>query len=108
MEHITNAVTICALVTSIASIVNIIAVLANKVKEPERTQNDRIVALETEVKEMQQHLDNDNQRFNQIEKGNHVTHEALLALLSHAINGNDEEALVQARDDLNKYLVTKE
>jgi hypothetical protein len=36
-----------------------------------------------------------------------VTQQALLALMSHAINGNDIDKLSRAKDDLESYLINK-
>lgn len=64
--------------------------------------------METDVKQIKQHIDNDNKRIKSIEAGNRITQQALLALMSHAINGNDIDKLEKARDDLQQYLIEKE
>lgn len=71
-------------------------------------EDERITALETDVKQIKQHIDNDNKRIKSIEAGNRITQQALLALMSHAINGNDIDKLEKARDDLQQYLIEKE
>lgn len=107
MEQITDAVTVCALITSIATIVNIIAIAVTKLREPEKNQNDRIDDLENRLDKAERHLENDNMRLEEIEEDNAVTHQALFALLSHALNGNDIDSLKNARKELETYLSKK-
>lgn len=107
MEQIADAVTVCALITSIATIVNIITIVVTKLREPEKNQNDRIDDLENRLDKVERHLENDNMRLEEIEEDNAVTHQALFALLSHAINGNDIDSLKNARKELETYLSKK-
>lgn len=107
MEQIADAVTVCALITSIATIVNIITIVVTKLREPEKNQNDRISDLENRLDKVERHLENDNMRLEEIEEDNSVTHQALFALLSHAINGNDIDSLKNARKELETYLSKK-
>lgn len=107
MEQIADAVTVCALITSIATIVNIITIAVTKLREPEMNQNDRIDDLENRMDNVERHLENDNMRLEEIEEDNAVTHQALFALLSHALNGNDIDNLKNARKELETYLSKK-
>ena len=47
----------------------------------------------------------DYERLNQLEEGNAITQRALLALLAHGIDGNDIEAMKQAKAELTDYLI---
>ena len=50
-------------------------------------------------------LDSDNRRIKHLEEGNKVKCRALMALLSHEINGNSNDKLQSALSDLNDYLI---
>jgi hypothetical protein len=52
-------------------------------------------------------LGNDNKRIKSLEDGNRVICKALMALLSHEINGNSNDKLQKALSDLNNYLIEK-
>lgn len=52
-------------------------------------------------------LDSDNRRIKSLEDGNRVVCKALLALLSHEINGNSIDKLRNALLDLNDYLIER-
>lgn len=52
-------------------------------------------------------LDSDNKRIASLEDGNKVICKALMALLSHEINGNSNDKLQKALSDLNDYLIDR-
>ena len=109
-QLIAIASAIVVLSTACGVIVNII----NKAKEPERKQDERIKALEDRadkfdgiIERFQGYFDNDDKRLKAIDEGNKITQTALLALLKHALNGNDTKALKDAEKDLEAYLINK-
>ena len=113
-EMFTMIVAISAAIVTIAGAVSVIVKLIAKTKEPESVQNDRITACENRISEIYKkfvdydlYLKHDKRRLDKLEDGNEVVSEALLALLSHAINGNDIDGLVNAKNKLNNYLIRK-
>ena len=52
-------------------------------------------------------LDNDNKRIASLEEGNKVVCKALIAMLSHEINGNSKEKLQEALSGLQNYLIER-
>lgn len=94
---------ICTIAAAFAVIINVVA----KAHAPEVQQNERLDALEAQVKKFAEYLDRDNRRLNTLDEGNRVTQRALLALMGHAINGNDIDKLSRAKDDLEEYLIKK-
>ena len=98
---------ICGAVCTIAAAVAVFYKAVAKAQEPEHIQNQRLDALEKKVDKFAEFFDRDNKRLNSLDEGNRVTQQALLALMSHAINGNDIDRLSRARDDLESYLVSK-
>lgn len=109
-QLIAIASAIIVLSTACGVIVNLI----NKAREPEKKQNDRIKALEDRadkfdgiIEKFREYFDNDDKRLKAIDEGNKITQTALLALLKHALNGNDTEALKVAEKNLEDYLINK-
>lgn len=98
---------ICGAIVSISAAITVIVRIIQKAKEPEKNQDDRIASLELKVAKFEKYFDNDNKRLVELEKGNIVTQQALLALLSHALNGNDLDSLKDAKTKLEKYLLNK-
>ena len=97
----------CGAVCSVAAAFAVFYRAVAKAQEPEHIQNQRLDALEQKVDKFSEYLDRDNKRLNSLDEGNRVTQQALLALMSHAINGNDVDKLSRAKDDLESYLINK-
>lgn len=101
-------IAICIAITTISAAVAVIIKTYQLLKKPEKTQNERISLLEKKVERFEQLFDNDNKRLIELEKGNRVMQQAMLALLSHALNGNDVDSLKKAKQNLENYLISKE
>lgn len=97
----------CALVSAVAGVVKIIVALIGKAKLPNEIQDKRISALEEEVQDIRKRLEEGDTHFSVTDEGNRITQEALLALMSHAINGNDIDKLKEAKSKLESYLIKK-
>lgn len=104
---VSDIVWICGAVCTMSAALAVICGAYRKAKEPETVQNSRLDALEAQVKKFAEYLDRDNKRLNAVDEGNRITQRALLALMSHAINGNDIDRLTKAKDDLQEYLISK-
>lgn len=98
---------ICVAITTVSAAMAVLTKLIQKMRQPEKSQNERIDELERVVKRHDALFSCDSRRLNDLEEGNKVTQQALLALLSHAINGNDTDKLTKARDTLQQYLIEK-
>lgn len=104
----------CSALITIAAAVSIIVSAVKKLKEPENAQNKKIQEIEERMKvfddrlkKHEEYFNNDNKRLLAIEEGNRVTQKAILALMSHAINGNDIDKLKEAENSLREYLINK-
>ena len=105
---------ICGAIVTISAAIGIIAKLLDKVKQPEKEQNERLDAHEKRlnnhdeiIEKFKEYFGNDDRRFKEIEQSNKITQSALLALLKHSLNGNDTEALKDAEKNLEEYLTQK-
>lgn len=107
MNPIESYMTACTLITITASVISIIVNLIGKAKAPVTAQDERIAKLEARMDGAESHLNNDNKRLMQIEEGNRVTQQALLAIMRHDIDGNNMDQLKAAEIDLQEYLINK-
>lgn len=78
-----------------------------KAASPNAKQNNLLALHEERLDLIEERLKLGDDRFTAIDSGNKVTQKALLALMEHAINGNDVDALKKAKKDLEAYLVEK-
>lgn len=97
----------CGGIVSVAAAIGVIVAIVKKVKTPNQLQNERLDGLEDKLKKHDELLSNDNTRLKNIESSNRVTQRALLALLTHGIDGNDVDSMKKARDELQQYLIEK-
>lgn len=75
------------------------------VKAPENSQNDRLDKVEKDVSDIKAKLERDNRRLDDNANANHVTQEALLALLEHGLHGNNIDQMTKAKKSLETYLI---
>ena len=109
---------ICGAIVTISAALAVVAKAIDKAKEPNKKQDERITALEDNVKKIEDRLQLGNKRFendsNRVEcveqnmkASNKVIIEGLQALTSHAIDGNNIQALKDAKKSLDEYLINK-
>lgn len=82
-----------------------LAVASKAAKAPERAQVEEIQQLRKDVDDILMKLAQDKERLDDSQKANHITQEALLALLEHGLNGNNIEQMTAAKNKLHDYLI---
>lgn len=102
-----NTMTWLQLIVLVASVVTLVITVGKSAAKPNHTQNERLDALEEWQEKVTKRLLEGNTHFDNIDEGERVTQKAMLALLRHAINGNDIDALKEAEKELNQYLLDK-
>lgn len=97
----------CAGIITIGGAGTIIVGLYKWAKKPDDNRDDRL-------KRHDEMLDNDNKRLKELEReqaemkeAQSVLMKSILALMSHAIDGNHQEELKLARDDMQEYLLRR-
>ena len=107
MEQVSQVITALQLIISSATVITLIYGLMKFAGSPNRTQNQRLDALEAWKEQVDGRLKTGDDHFRAIDDGNKVTQRAILALMKHAINGNDIDELKKAEETLEDYLVEK-
>ena len=109
-----NMITIAGGLVTLWALIKIVGELIRLIKKPERKQDDiltehgRLLAEHSDkLKELDMYLSEDKDRLDDIDEASRVTQKALLALLAHAINGNDVDGLKAAKKALEEYLTNK-
>lgn len=105
---------ICGAIVSIAAAAGVIWKIVTRAKRPNAEQNRRLDAIERRLGEYDEkfktydgYFEADKGRLDAIEEGNRVTQQAILALLRHAIDGNNVEPLRNAEEALQQYLIDR-
>ena len=76
-------------------------------REETRRRNAPVDNLETKVDDHEERLDRDHKRLNELEDSNRIILRALMAMLSHEINGNSDDKLKSSYDEIQQYLIDK-
>lgn len=100
-------VAIAAGFSAICVAVGWVVKIVRAARAPTKALEGRVAALEASVKNHDEYLASDKRRLEAIEEGSRVTQRAILALLSHGIDGNDVDSLRAAKDELQKYLIER-
>lgn len=106
-----EVVVIVAFILSVFNLWDKIDARVKSAKEPTKLLEARIATVETLVTQRfstyDDHFAKDLGRIEKIEEGNKVTQQAILALLNHAIDGNDIAKVKKASEDLTDYLIRR-
>lgn len=79
----------------------------NHMKAPQTEQNERLDALEQEVNLLKGYSQTDKEKLEELTESDRLTKRALLALLSHGIDGNNVEEMEHAKTELTNFLISK-
>lgn len=117
-EIINTILALCGAIITISAAMTVIIKAVEKLRQPNKKQDERIESLELEVKTIKERLEagniqfqDDGLRMEQIETSTRdamkVVIESLQALTAHAIDGNGIEELKESKQRLDKYLIEK-
>ncbi len=98
---------VCGAITAVGAAIAVIAKAVSAIKAPSKKIEERLSAVEKKIEEHKGYFLKDKERLEIIEEGNKVTQRALLALLSHGIDGNDVEGMRKAKAELQDYLIAR-
>ena len=63
--------------------------------------------LQSWRRDVDQKLNRDNDRLNELEKSDRVILRGINAMLSHEINGNSKEKLLESQKEITNYLIDR-
>lgn len=98
---------VCAGISCIAAAIVWVAKGIRAAKAPAKRVEERLAALEKLAEDHQKFFANDKDRLDTIEEGSRVTQRAILALLSHGIDGNDIDGMKAAKKELQEFLIER-
>lgn len=98
---------LCGAISTIGGAVEKLAKVVKAAKAPNDEQDRRLEAVEKDIVDIKGFLAKDKKRIDSLEEGNRVTQKALLALLAHGIDGNNQKQMVDAKNELEQYLINR-
>ncbi|MBO7670963.1 MAG: hypothetical protein J6S60_10280 [Oscillospiraceae bacterium] len=76
-------------------------------REEKKRKDAPVNTLEETVKKHDERLSRDHERLNELEDSNRIIMRALMALMSHEINGNSDDKLKASYDEIQRFLIEK-
>ena len=109
MENITfgQLAGLAALVLVLVGAYNTIMSAVKNYRDEKKRKDAPVSTLETKVNEHEEKLKRDHERLTDLEDINRIILRALMAMLSHEINGNSDDKLKDSFDEIQKYLIQK-
>ena len=98
---------LCGAVSTIGGAVSNIVKVVKAAKAPNEEQDRRLKKVEDDLEKVHGFLDSDKKRLKALEDGNRVTQKALLALLGHGLDGNNEKQMRDAKEELETHLINR-
>ena len=98
---------LAALVLVLVGAYNTIMGAVKNYREEKKRKDAPVNTLEDTVKKHDERLAKDHERLNDLEDSNRIILRALMAMLSHEINGNSDDKLKDSFDEIQKYLIQK-
>lgn len=98
---------LAALVLVLVGAYNTVMGAVKNYREEKKRKDAPVNTLEDTVKKHDERLAKDYERLNDLEDSNRIILRALMAMLSHEINGNSDDKLKDSFDEIQKYLIQK-
>ena len=95
----------CSALILISNVAEKIGIMIRNAKAPDKQQDERIRKLEDAVEDLRNSRDGYQHRMEDSVRANRISQEAILALLGHAIDGNNSTEMKKARENLTNYLI---
>ena len=103
----TDIILLASAITAISIALNWISKAIARVKAPNKKQDERITAIEKRLDRHDKLFDNDSKQIKAMEEENHLSMQALLALLQHGIDGNNVDQMKSVKSEIQNYLISK-
>ena len=86
---------------------NAVVNLFKSAKSPTATLENRVTEIERKMSRYDDMFGRDKARLDSFDESNRIILKSLLAIIKHDLDGNNVEALKQAQDDLQNYMLSK-
>ena len=93
----------CIVILALLGVVVLIGNVVKTIKDWRKPHDD----TEAWRRDVDEKLNRDNGRLNDLEQGNKVICRGILAMLSHEINGNSSDKLIASQQEITNYLINR-
>lgn len=107
IEFFNECIVICKNVSVIGAAAGVLYSLYARAKKPQEDMEQRIEAIESDIKDIKTKLDNDYSKINQNRDDTQLLMRSMFNLIENKITGNNIEGLKKTRDELIQALTEK-
>ena len=106
-QAIDNISTWLQLIITVGAVVTLLMTVSRAAQRPNKTQDERLDALEKWKTDVENRLEAGTSHFDSIDEGNTVVQNSLLAIMDALISGNNKAELQKQRNNMYEYLTKK-
>lgn len=108
IEQLWNAIqVICAGIIVLGGAGGIVVGLYKWAKKPDQNRDEMLKGHEEKLEKDYKAIQELQKKQGETDEAMQILMKSMLALMSHAIDGNHTEQLAEARDDLHEYLIKR-
>ena len=96
-----------AVILIMIGIYNTVLGAVKTAREEKKRKEQPVITLEDTVDDHSKKLAKDHVRLNALEDSNRIIMRALMAIMSHELNGNDTLKLKSSFEEIQKYLIER-
>ena len=96
-----------AVILLLVGVYNTIMNAIKTAREEKRLKEQPVNTLENTVEDHTEKLKNDHERITQLEESNRIIMRALMAVMSHEVNGNSTEKLQNSMNEIQDFLIAR-
>ena len=96
-----------AVILLLVGIYNTIMGAIKTAREEKKLKDQPVNTLETTVEDHSQKLKKDHERITALEESNRIIMRALMAVMSHEVNGNSTEKLQRSMEEIQQFLIER-
>lgn len=104
LEFVRTIVSICSGIGTIGAAAGVLYTVYSHAKKPQQDIEKRVGAIETDIKDIKEKLDNDYSNIKQNREDTQLLMRSMFNLIENKITGNNVEGLKKTRDDLLEAL----
>ena len=96
-----------AVILLLVGIYNTVMGAIKTAREERRLKNQPVNTLEITVEDHAQKLKKDHERITELEDSNRIIMRALMAVMSHEVNGNSTDKLQKSMEEIQEFLIER-
>lgn len=96
-----------AVVLLLVGVYNTVMSAIKTAREEKKLRDQPVNTLENTVEDHTQKLKKDHERITELEESNRIIMRALMAVMSHEVNGNSTDKLQKSMEEIQEFLIER-